>query len=112
MKADTTAAEELTGAQSLVKSLEQVGADTVFGIPGGAILPGRTIDQNTTCGSATAATRPGMPLGPPAAAITSAAPQPGTTARATTRSRRSGPGDGSGCPRAGMLTAAHAAPAA
>ncbi len=33
------AAEELTGAQSLVKSLEQVGADTVFGIPGGAILP-------------------------------------------------------------------------
>jgi acetolactate synthase-1/2/3 large subunit len=33
------AAEELTGAQSLVRSLEQVGADTVFGIPGGAILP-------------------------------------------------------------------------
>ena len=33
------AAEELTGAQSLVRSLEMVGADTVFGIPGGAILP-------------------------------------------------------------------------
>jgi acetolactate synthase-1/2/3 large subunit len=33
------AAETFTGAQSLVKSLEQVGADTVFGIPGGAILP-------------------------------------------------------------------------
>ena len=33
------AAAELTGAQSLVKSLENVGADTVFGIPGGAILP-------------------------------------------------------------------------
>ncbi|GAA2102712.1 acetolactate synthase large subunit [Microlunatus panaciterrae] len=32
-------AEVLTGAQSLVKSLEQVGADVVFGIPGGAILP-------------------------------------------------------------------------
>ncbi|HET9650180.1 MAG TPA: acetolactate synthase large subunit [Microlunatus sp.] len=32
-------AEPLTGAQSLVKSLERVGADTVFGIPGGAILP-------------------------------------------------------------------------
>ena len=31
--------EELTGAQSLVRSLENVGADTVFGIPGGAILP-------------------------------------------------------------------------
>ncbi len=30
---------EVTGAQSLVRSLEAVGADTVFGIPGGAILP-------------------------------------------------------------------------
>lgn len=32
-------AEHLTGAQSLIRSLEEVGADTVFGIPGGAILP-------------------------------------------------------------------------
>src|SRR5215210_902246 len=32
-------ADELTGAQSLVRSLENVGAETVFGIPGGAILP-------------------------------------------------------------------------
>ncbi len=31
--------EQITGAQSLVRSLEQVGADVVFGIPGGAILP-------------------------------------------------------------------------
>jgi acetolactate synthase-1/2/3 large subunit len=30
---------EVTGAQSLVLSLEAVGAETVFGIPGGAILP-------------------------------------------------------------------------
>jgi acetolactate synthase-1/2/3 large subunit len=30
---------EVTGAQSLVLSLAAVGADTVFGIPGGAILP-------------------------------------------------------------------------
>ena len=30
---------EVTGAQSLVLSLEAAGADTVFGIPGGAILP-------------------------------------------------------------------------
>ncbi|HET7397740.1 MAG TPA: acetolactate synthase large subunit [Intrasporangium sp.] len=30
---------EVTGAQALVLSLEAVGADTVFGIPGGAILP-------------------------------------------------------------------------
>jgi acetolactate synthase-1/2/3 large subunit len=29
----------VTGAQSLIRSLEAVGADTVFGIPGGAILP-------------------------------------------------------------------------
>ena len=29
----------MTGAQSLVRSLEAVGADVVFGIPGGAILP-------------------------------------------------------------------------
>ncbi len=36
---DSGTAEELTGAQSLVRSLEQVGADVVFGIPGGAILP-------------------------------------------------------------------------
>src|SRR3954471_13900790 len=31
--------ESLSGAQSLVRSLEEVGADVVFGIPGGAILP-------------------------------------------------------------------------
>ncbi len=29
----------LTGAQSLVRSLEKVGAEVIFGIPGGAILP-------------------------------------------------------------------------
>jgi acetolactate synthase-1/2/3 large subunit len=31
--------ESMTGAQALVRSLEEVGADVVFGIPGGAILP-------------------------------------------------------------------------
>ncbi len=31
--------EPITGAQALVKSLEAVGVETVFGIPGGAILP-------------------------------------------------------------------------
>ena len=35
----TASDSALTGAQSLVKSLEKVGVDTVFGIPGGAILP-------------------------------------------------------------------------
>ncbi|MFI9719469.1 acetolactate synthase large subunit [Streptomyces sp. NPDC052396] len=34
-----TIVEHVTGAQSLIRSLEEVGADTVFGIPGGAILP-------------------------------------------------------------------------
>ncbi|MEI2777495.1 MAG: acetolactate synthase large subunit [Tetrasphaera sp.] len=33
------AVREVTGAQALVLSLEAVGAETVFGIPGGAILP-------------------------------------------------------------------------
>ena len=32
-------AAQVTGAQSLVRSLEAAGVDTVFGIPGGAILP-------------------------------------------------------------------------
>ncbi|MGI8434169.1 MAG: acetolactate synthase large subunit [Nocardioidaceae bacterium] len=32
-------AEHLTGAQSLIRALEHAGVDTVFGIPGGAILP-------------------------------------------------------------------------
>ncbi|MFP3987721.1 acetolactate synthase large subunit [Streptomyces sp. E11-3] len=31
--------ENVTGAQSLIRSLEEVGAETVFGIPGGAIMP-------------------------------------------------------------------------
>ena len=35
----TPAPEQVTGAQSLVMSLEALGVDTVFGIPGGAILP-------------------------------------------------------------------------
>jgi acetolactate synthase-1/2/3 large subunit len=34
-----SAPEQVTGAQSLIRSLEEVGADTVFGIPGGTILP-------------------------------------------------------------------------
>jgi acetolactate synthase I/II/III large subunit len=32
-------AAQMTGAQSLIKALESAGVDTVFGIPGGAILP-------------------------------------------------------------------------
>ncbi|CAN5711142.1 acetolactate synthase large subunit [soil metagenome] len=31
--------EEMTGAQSLIRSLEAAGTETIFGIPGGAILP-------------------------------------------------------------------------
>ncbi|HLY33037.1 MAG TPA: thiamine pyrophosphate-binding protein, partial [Jatrophihabitantaceae bacterium] len=35
----TTEDASVTGAQALVRALEEVGADVVFGIPGGAILP-------------------------------------------------------------------------
>ncbi len=38
-KATQRVTREVTGAQSLILSLESVGADTVFGLPGGAILP-------------------------------------------------------------------------
>ncbi|MDO8108222.1 acetolactate synthase large subunit [Isoptericola sp. b441] len=31
--------QEMTGAEAIVRSLEHAGVDTVFGIPGGAILP-------------------------------------------------------------------------
>ena len=34
-----TISEQVTGAQSIVRSLEEAGAEVVFGIPGGAILP-------------------------------------------------------------------------
>ncbi|MFR9674521.1 acetolactate synthase large subunit [Streptomyces sp. TR06-5] len=37
--APTPSPAPMTGAQSLIRALEEVGADTVFGIPGGAILP-------------------------------------------------------------------------
>lgn len=30
---------QLTGAESVVRSLEELGVDTIFGIPGGAVLP-------------------------------------------------------------------------
>ena len=29
----------MTGAQALVESLERLGVEVIFGIPGGAILP-------------------------------------------------------------------------
>ena len=31
--------EKCTGAKSVIRALEELGADTVFGLPGGAILP-------------------------------------------------------------------------
>jgi acetolactate synthase I/II/III large subunit len=34
-----TPPERVTGSQALVRALEEVGVDTVFGIPGGAIMP-------------------------------------------------------------------------
>src|SRR4051794_32154156 len=38
-RTDEVMTEQLTGAQSLVRALEHAGVDTIFGIPGGAILP-------------------------------------------------------------------------
>ena len=35
----TPTVENVTGAQSVVRSLEEAGVDVVFGIPGGAVLP-------------------------------------------------------------------------
>jgi acetolactate synthase-1/2/3 large subunit len=35
----STSPEQITGAQSLIRSMEYAGVDAVFGIPGGAILP-------------------------------------------------------------------------
>jgi acetolactate synthase-1/2/3 large subunit len=34
-----SAADQVTGAEALVRALQDVGAETIFGIPGGAILP-------------------------------------------------------------------------
>ncbi|KAA0919486.1 acetolactate synthase large subunit [Dietzia sp. ANT_WB102] len=38
-KARSAAPERMTGAQAVVRSLEEIGTEVVFGIPGGAILP-------------------------------------------------------------------------
>lgn len=39
MSEDSSSAATVSGAQSLVRSLESAGAENIFGIPGGAILP-------------------------------------------------------------------------
>ena len=36
---ETVASERMTGAPAIVRSLEELGADVVFGLPGGAVLP-------------------------------------------------------------------------
>ena len=36
---ETVASERMTGAQAIVRALEELGADVVFGLPGGAVLP-------------------------------------------------------------------------
>ena len=61
--ADMDTAGELTGAQSLVKSLEKVGAETVFGIPGGAILPARSTRRAGARRPASSRCRGGRRLG-------------------------------------------------
>ncbi|NDK91363.1 acetolactate synthase large subunit [Gordonia desulfuricans] len=39
VRQNTVAPERVSGAQSVVRSLEELGVDVVFGIPGGAVLP-------------------------------------------------------------------------
>ncbi|GAB4083388.1 acetolactate synthase large subunit [Myceligenerans cantabricum] len=39
LRAKAVTTEEVTGAESIVRSLEEVGAEVIFGIPGGTILP-------------------------------------------------------------------------
>src|SRR3954447_21326047 len=38
-KGRVTVDEPMTGAESLVRSLESLGVEVIFGIPGGAVLP-------------------------------------------------------------------------
>ncbi|HTM84780.1 MAG TPA: thiamine pyrophosphate-binding protein, partial [Mycobacterium sp.] len=38
-RSQRTAPEQLTGAQSVIRSLEELDVDVIFGIPGGAVLP-------------------------------------------------------------------------
>ncbi|MBB2991495.1 acetolactate synthase-1/2/3 large subunit [Mycolicibacterium iranicum] len=37
--ANSVAPHQLTGAQAVIRSLEELGVDVIFGIPGGAVLP-------------------------------------------------------------------------
>nr|WP_231743531.1 acetolactate synthase large subunit [Mycobacterium sp. GA-2829] len=39
MRPRTLAPEQMTGAQAVIRSLEELDVDTIFGIPGGAVLP-------------------------------------------------------------------------
>lgn len=39
VRQNTVAPERVSGAQSVVRSLEELGVEVVFGIPGGAVLP-------------------------------------------------------------------------
>jgi len=38
-QAKRIASQQLTGAQAVIRSLEELGVDMIFGIPGGAVLP-------------------------------------------------------------------------
>ena len=57
----------VTGAQSLVRSLEEVGGEVVFGIPGGAILPAYDpLLDSTRSGTSWSATSRARATPPPA----------------------------------------------
>ena len=78
----------VSGAQAVFKALEDEGVDTVFGIPGGAIMPiydplldARRSGTSCAATSRAPATRPRATPGPPARSASAwppAAPAPRT----------------------------------
>ena len=90
--AQKTGPQPMTGAQSLVRSLEEVGVEIIFGIPGGAILPALRPAvrhaRSATCWSGTSrapATPPPATRRPPAGSA--CAWRPAARARPTSSPR-------------------------
>ncbi len=82
----------ITGAQSLVRSLEAVGVDLVFGLPGGAILPLYDPLFDSSCGTCWSATSRAPGTRPPA----TPRPPAGSGSAWRPRPRRDEPGHPAG----------------
>ena len=59
--------EKMTGAQALIRSLEDLGVEDVFGIPGGAILPSTTRSKTTRSSASCLCATSRPPATPPKA---------------------------------------------